>query len=268
MRSAYQTFRRRFSGPGRYAVSGALVWQLNDCWPVSSWAIIDSRGIAKPAYYAIKREMAALTVGIRRQSVGAGSQATGVHVWVCSSGTAAQSVRVELFAYSLDGTLLAQESRDIRILPGRSTPLGDWQGPKVEDGPVDGAAVYYAALSLGGEVVARCADFPEPYKYHRFAGTEPSDSGLHAELLSATTLRLSASRPAKGVWIDAGVRLDCDDNFIDLRPGEARTVTFSSLNGLPLSVRALDIDPTTISLHETDTEEVGTAEVQAVGGLT
>ncbi|MGY2896359.1 beta-mannosidase [Deinococcus sp. UYEF24] len=259
MRSAYQTFRRRFAGPGRYAVSGALVWQLNDCWPVSSWAIIDSRGIAKPAYYAIKREMAALTVGLRRQAPDAGG---AVEVWVCSSGTAAQSVRVELFAYLLDGTLLAQESRDVRVLPGRSTPLGDWRA----EGEWEDAVVYYAALSLDGEVVARCSDFPEPYKYHRFAGTEPSDSGLHAEFLSATTLRLSASRPTKSVWLDAGVRLDCDDNFIDLRPGEARTVTFSSLNGLPLSVRALDINPMTISLHETDTQEVGTAEVQAVGG--
>ena len=277
MRYAYQTFRRRFGGPGRHAVSGALVWQLNDCWPVSSWAIIDSHGIVKPAYYAIKREMAALSVGLRRPASGRQPDITrsapgaGVQVWVCSSGTATQSVRLDLFAYSLDGNLLAQESREVRVLPGRSTPLSDWQWPdtvaeRQTEVSADGAVVYYAALSLDGEVVARCADFPEPYKYHRFADASHPDSGLNAEYLSATSLRLSASRPTKGVWLDAGVPMDCDDNFIDLRPGEARTVTFASLNGLPICVRALDTDPMTTALHREDVQETGTLHAQSVGG--
>ncbi len=34
---------------------GALYWQLNDCWPVISWAAIDGDGQPKPLYYATKR---------------------------------------------------------------------------------------------------------------------------------------------------------------------------------------------------------------------
>jgi beta-mannosidase len=34
--------------------NGALIWQLNDCWPVTSWAIIDSNLLPKPAYYFVK----------------------------------------------------------------------------------------------------------------------------------------------------------------------------------------------------------------------
>ena len=34
---------------------GALYWQLNDCWPVCSWAAIDGDGKPKPLYYATKR---------------------------------------------------------------------------------------------------------------------------------------------------------------------------------------------------------------------
>ena len=34
---------------------GALYWQLNDCWPVTSWAAIDGDGQPKPLYYATKR---------------------------------------------------------------------------------------------------------------------------------------------------------------------------------------------------------------------
>lgn len=33
---------------------GAVVWQFNDCWPVTSWAALDSAGRRKPLWYALK----------------------------------------------------------------------------------------------------------------------------------------------------------------------------------------------------------------------
>ena len=59
MRVAYQDFGAAGSDPGARAVGGALVWQLNDCWPVTSWALIDSAGTVKPAWHAIRRHGAA-----------------------------------------------------------------------------------------------------------------------------------------------------------------------------------------------------------------
>jgi beta-mannosidase len=35
--------------------AGAVVWQLNDCWPVISWAAIDGDGRRKPMWYALRR---------------------------------------------------------------------------------------------------------------------------------------------------------------------------------------------------------------------
>jgi beta-mannosidase len=34
---------------------GSIVWQLNDCWPVTSWAVVDGAGRRKPAWYALRR---------------------------------------------------------------------------------------------------------------------------------------------------------------------------------------------------------------------
>ncbi|MGV3574808.1 MAG: glycoside hydrolase family 2 protein [Devosia sp.] len=33
---------------------GTVVWQLNDCWPVTSWAAIDGYGRLKPLWYALR----------------------------------------------------------------------------------------------------------------------------------------------------------------------------------------------------------------------
>ncbi|MEU9893903.1 glycoside hydrolase family 2 protein [Streptomyces phaeochromogenes] len=35
--------------------AGTIVWQLNDCWPVTSWAAIDGDGREKPLYHELKR---------------------------------------------------------------------------------------------------------------------------------------------------------------------------------------------------------------------
>ncbi|GAA0436745.1 glycoside hydrolase family 2 protein [Leifsonia naganoensis] len=37
---------------------GTIVWQLNDCWPVTSWAAIDGAGRKKPLWYALKEAYA------------------------------------------------------------------------------------------------------------------------------------------------------------------------------------------------------------------
>jgi beta-mannosidase len=33
---------------------GAIMWQLNDCWPVTSWAAVDGDGRRKPLWYALR----------------------------------------------------------------------------------------------------------------------------------------------------------------------------------------------------------------------
>ena len=38
--------------------NGSIIWQLNDCWPVTSWAIVDSDIKPKMAYYFVKNTFA------------------------------------------------------------------------------------------------------------------------------------------------------------------------------------------------------------------
>jgi beta-mannosidase len=44
---------------------GAVVWQLNDCWPVTSWAAIDGNGRPKPLFHALQNAFAARHVSIQ-----------------------------------------------------------------------------------------------------------------------------------------------------------------------------------------------------------
>lgn len=42
----------------RERCAGVVVWQLNDCWPVVSWAAVDGDGHAKPLWFALRRAFA------------------------------------------------------------------------------------------------------------------------------------------------------------------------------------------------------------------
>ena len=72
--------------------SGALVWQLNDCWPVLSWALLDYHGFGKAGYYAVRRAFAPVL----------GSFKDGGELWVTNdTGARAEGVaRVRLGSFA------------------------------------------------------------------------------------------------------------------------------------------------------------------------
>lgn len=51
--TAYRSWRRLWRRPGQEYCAGSLVWQLNACWPATSWAIADYNLRPKMAYWAV-----------------------------------------------------------------------------------------------------------------------------------------------------------------------------------------------------------------------
>jgi beta-mannosidase len=49
---------------------GVLYWQLNDCWPVTSWAAVDGDGRRKPLWYSTRRFYADRLLTIQPEPMG------------------------------------------------------------------------------------------------------------------------------------------------------------------------------------------------------
>jgi beta-mannosidase len=60
LKTAVEHWRRR-----KFNTAGALYWQLNDCWPVSSWAVIDSGLRPKASYFYTKRFFVKVLVSMK-----------------------------------------------------------------------------------------------------------------------------------------------------------------------------------------------------------
>lgn len=81
---AYRGWRRQW-GQKRHC-GGALVWQINDCWPGTSWAIVDYFLRKKAAYYVLSRVLAPVAIGVQREH----------HDWSVAHARPAKSSRFQL----------------------------------------------------------------------------------------------------------------------------------------------------------------------------
>lgn len=178
--TAYRLWRRDWKGPGREYTAGALVWQINDCWPVTSWSIVDYYLRPKHAYFTIKRELAEFTVGIKRVRV-----ETKKDPWTRVDIKVDETIQVwggSFALKSVEGVKLVVRAWDvvsgekvfdevvkdsITLEENRSVELADIRLPGWNRKPEGEREVVVGAYleDADGKVLARRISFAEPLKY-------------------------------------------------------------------------------------------------------
>lgn len=186
--------------------SGAIVWQLNDCWPVTSWSAIDSAGRLKPLWFALRRAFADRLIVVDREASTA---------QLVNDADTAWSGLVVGRRLRFDGTELARETAEMMI-PARSA------------GTVPLSARICASADPRSEVIV--VDVGDVRGWDFFA--EPRDSSLQAARLD---LRIETSEggtiltaTARTLVRDLTVLVDrahpdatITDGMVTLLPGES-----------------------------------------------
>jgi beta-mannosidase len=229
--TAYQAWRRNWKGPGKEYTSGALVWQINDCWPVTSWAIVDYYFRPKMAYYTIKRALAPIVLGSKRAEIKTPrDKYTNAHVaishriavWVSSFLLEDKTGPYKLVAKAFHVTTGKQLQsvtlkEEFSLPPNRSTELVDvilpgWNGRA--DGNLEVVVALYL-LDKDGRHVARHVSWPEPLKYVKVN----KNPGIGA-LVWRGAVKVRAEKPVKGLVLFGGEHAQWEDQGMDLVPGE------------------------------------------------
>lgn len=190
---AYKLWKRQWKGPGREYCSGALIWQLNDCWACTSWSIVDYYLRPKLAYFAVKRELRPLTIGLKRtvHTTFADKYTRAymktvhrIEMWACNLSLDAHEVFVHVKTCNLvTGEQEEHGNLFTRLLlpPNRSTEISEFDIPvseehkdkvleltdghtmRSEDEQQTVVAVYLC--NEDGDHIARAVNWPEPLKY-------------------------------------------------------------------------------------------------------
>ncbi|KAL2824229.1 glycoside hydrolase superfamily [Aspergillus cavernicola] len=226
MRYAYKAWRRMWGRPGARKCGGVLVWQLNDCWPTMSWAIVDYYLVKKPAFYAISRALRPLDVGIARAcpiwtSGHADPMATNscqFDVWISSSLQEAAEVDLTVKFISIRSGELVSETITTKILADANATTEVLENRCVNE--TQDPFIIHAVITVGGQVVASDTAWPQPLKYLDF-----SNRSVKVETSpSQDEITVSADLPVKGFVFEERQGLTLSDNGFDLVPGEKQII--------------------------------------------
>ena len=160
--------------------SGTLVWQLDDCWPVLSWSVIDYFGFPKASYYYLRRVFAPLLASFKDDN-------GALELWLTNDRQTEVSDRVSVTLGTFDGRTEWHESRDVRVAAGASTCV--WSFPHV----VRSAAHVAWVSSEGGTFPSNRFFFADIKDLVRL----PTRPSMTVAALSANEARVRLQAPGR-----------------------------------------------------------------------
>lgn len=199
---------------------GAIIWQLNDIWPVASWASIDYYGRWKALHYAAKRFFAPVMISAEEE--GELSQNPKINEYhpapleksfrlnVCNETLRDVTGEVVWALRTSDGAIVRQNQQSLTI-PAMSAKWLD----KVDcaDASLTGHYVSFAFVVDDVAVSEGTCIFCAP-KHFEF-----TDPCLTVEK-RGNTLVITSRAYAKQVWLESeDADLLLDDNAFDMNPG-------------------------------------------------
>lgn len=226
--------------------SGALIWQLNDCWPVSSWALVDYYGRKKASWWWCRRFFADILVLLEQRQEGIGLR-------VVSDCLQTRQGKLCLRSYNLQGKLQGTVELELSIPANASTyfatvpyqDLGiDLAG---EQGPVivkrgDTMVVEQIPAALKESVIfAELESEGQTYRNHLvFAKLRdlPLRDPEIEQRQEDNTIVLKATAPAFGVFLETENDVNLSENCLFMEPNVEYAI---SASGHPGKVEVFDL---------------------------
>ena len=190
--------------------AGAIVWQLNDCWPVTSWAAIDSEERPKPLWYALRRAFAPRHLVFANEN--------GIISAVLLNDTDEPwHAALLLSRERLDGVALASHTVEVRVEPRTVTPIALSDELSKPDDPI--AEIVVARVKDLTRVHTFVEDIELAYEPDLLEVRVMEAEDGYAVTVTARSLARDVTLLVDQAAADATV----DDALITLTAGESRT---------------------------------------------
>ncbi len=201
----------------RNRVSGTLIWQLNDCWPVASWASLDYFGRWKALHYAAKRFYAPLLLSVA-------DYGKTMKVHVTSDRVEPVDVNIRWRLETLDGQILQKGEQFVRALALADTLVGSHDFAALVNAENQKKVVFVAEMWQNGQLAARSVT---PFVANKHL--ELREPGLNVKTrIESQVLFVDVSTTSLARFVELsldGADPVFSDNYFDLPAGAAVTVT-------------------------------------------
>ena len=201
----------------RERVSGTLIWQLNDCWPVASWASLDYFGRWKALHYAAKRFYAPLLLSVA-------DHGKVMEVHVTSDLVMPVDVSVHWRLETLGGKCLESGERILRARALADTLVGSYDFSTLVSPENQRKVVFVAELWRDGMLVSHSVT-PFVANKHLELRKPRLKGRVHVE---GQTLYVDISTRSLARFVELsidGIDAVFSDNYFDVPAGTKVTVT-------------------------------------------
>jgi beta-mannosidase len=207
---------------------GSLFWQLNDCWPVTSWSSIDHNGHWKALHYAAKKAFEPVTISI--SNIG-GFLTPMIVNHTKQTITVIPKVRVIDF----DGNVTFNRTFPTKqVAPASADMLpGATKAQMSQKGNSNYLLVYMELLNADSSFITATHVYVEKQKDLNLP--IPNINATISKTDEGYLLKLQTDKLAKSLYLQTEVAGWFSDNYFDLLPGIAKEVLFVPENGAVLS---------------------------------
>ncbi|MFF8913213.1 glycoside hydrolase family 2 protein [Streptomyces sp. NPDC015032] len=205
--------------------AGTVVWQLNDCWPVSSWSAVDGDGRLKPLHHELRRVYADRLLTLQPD----GENGSGPVLALVNQSAEPWTAAVALRLMRADGSLAARARLELTAAPRTVLRV-----PVPQDVvPATGSAEEYLAADADGlralhfAVRDREFAYPEPrfgIAVENVTGDRDSVDVVVTAQTLVRDLLLQADRIAPDACADRGL--------VTLLPGERARIRVRGAAGV------------------------------------
>ncbi|MET3451209.1 glycoside hydrolase family 2 protein [Curtobacterium sp. 1544] len=212
--------------------TGMIVWQLNDDWPVVSWALVDHAGIRKPVWYAVRHAYQPVLLTVQPGSSGAASSAGALDVVLVNASGAPVSDEVTVSRVAFDGTVLESSSFPLAAGPADAARVSL---PEALAVPGDAASEVLVVTGAGTRTVFDPAEVvdqvfaPSPL----VASVESTADGARVTVTATSYARDVSLFPDR---VDARARVD--EGLVSLLAGESVVFTVTGAPGIDTAALA------------------------------
>jgi len=201
----------------RERVSGTLIWQLNDCWPVASWSSIDYFGRWKALHYAARKFYAPLLLSIEDKGETMG-------IFVTNDATRSWTGELRWSLQTLGGKVLksGQETASVKALATAEICSLDFHRQVTDEKRRQ--LIFVAELWKGAKLISRQLAAFCPNKHLELIDPHIDTKFSSARGQCSVALKTkSLARFVELEFVDADVVFS--DNYFDLPANQSVTIT-------------------------------------------
>ncbi len=201
----------------RNRVSGTLIWQLNDCWPVASWSSIDYFGRWKALHYAARRFYDPVLLSVE-------DRAEIMNVWVTNDTAHPWTGELRWSLQTLGGKVLKSGTEKVQAKALSAAEIVSLDFHRQVNDENRRGLIFVAELWKGSKWRSRQVSTFCPNKHLDLV--DPQIETRVSVLKGQMVLEVEADSLARFVELGLeGVDVVFSDNYFDLPAGTSVTIT-------------------------------------------